>query len=144
MLIDIETEGSSYQLNLDTDMALTDESLHDDMCRIPRTIARYAQIMGDCKTYASNMKHRMERVEAAADQRIRKEAKASGEKITEPSIAKLLSLDLEVSAARSAYYKAEGQFSMVEGFYRGLRDKAQIAIALCYFQKEEVKFMGVG
>ena len=143
-MIDIETEGRSFQLDLDTDMALSDEGLHDAMCRLPRTIARYAQIMGECKMYAANMKRRMEMVEAKVDMDIRKEAKNTGDKVTEPGIAKQVTLNQEVSSARSAYYKAEAQFSMVEGFYRALRDKSQIAIAMCYFQKEEVKFMGVG
>jgi len=144
MLIDIETEGSSFQLDLDTDMALTDEGLHEAMCRLPRTIARYAQIMGECKAYAANMKRRMEMAESAADSAIRQEAKDAGEKVTEPSIARQVTMVPSVSAAKSAYYKADAQFSMVEGFYRALRDKSQIAIAMCYFQKEEVKFMGVG
>ena len=31
---------------------------------------------------------------------------------------------------------------MVEGFYRGLRDKANLGIALCYKQKEEIRVTG--
>jgi hypothetical protein len=144
MLIDIETDSTSYQLNLDLDMALSDESLHSDMCDLPRKIARYAQIMGECKAHAANMKKRMEQAEARADKAIRNQAIIDKERTTEPSIVKSLSLDEAVSAARTEYYKADAQFTMVEGCYRALRDKSSIAIALCYFQKDEMKLMGVG
>lgn len=144
MLINIETDSTSYQLNIDLDMALSDESLHKDMCELPRAIAHYAQIMGECKAYAANMKKQLEQAEAKADKDIRRAAAAAGEKTTEPSIAKSVTLDPVVSSARSVYNKADAQLTMIEGFYRALRDKSSIAIALCYFQKDELKFMGVG
>jgi hypothetical protein len=143
-MIEIETGGSRYTLDTTEDMMLSEASLHNDMCLLPRTIGRYADIMGDCKTHALSKKNAMERVEARIDQAIRKEAKETGDRTTEPGIAKLLASDPEVTEAREAYYKAEGQFVRVEGFYRALRDKATLAVALCYFQKEEVRFMGPG
>jgi hypothetical protein len=30
---------------------------------------------------------------------------------------------------------------MVDGFYRALREKATLAVALCYKQKEEIRVM---
>ena len=129
------------KLDVDIDMSLSDETLNDDMCSLPRTIAYYAEVAADCHALAARRKNNMEEAESAASQRIRAAAKASGDKITEPGIKEQVVSDDAVREARDMYYTADGQYRMMDGFYRALREKASLAIALCYKQKEEMRTM---
>ena len=126
-------------LNIDEDLALSDESLDGDMCALPQLIGAYAELMGEAHAYAANLKYAMDMEEARADQRVRIAAKAADEKITEPAIKQRVTLDLKVGAARRAYYAADGQHRTLEGLLRALRDKANLSIAICYKLKEEIR-----
>ena len=137
----VDIGGKTIELDVDADLALSEETLDQDMCSLPRTIGKYAEIMGVAHVHASNMKHNMEVVEAVADQAIRAKAQQSGEKTTEPAIKQQVSMDPAVQAARRAYYAADGQHKTLEGLYRALRDKSNIAIAICYKMKEEIRVM---
>ena len=139
MLVDIGS--TTITLDVSADLALSDQSLDDDMCALPQKIGYYAELMGECHAHASNMKHEMEVAEAAADQQIRAKAKEDGEKITEPAIKQQIARQDNVREARRAYYAADGQHKTVEGCYRALRDKSNLAIALCYKMKEEIRVM---
>jgi hypothetical protein len=139
MLVDIGS--ATIDLDVNGDLALSDESLDDDMCALPQKIGYYAELMGECYAHAMNMKHEMEVTEAGADQAIRALAKEVGEKVTEPAIKQQISRQDNVRDARRAYYAADGQHKTIEGVYRALRDKANLAIAICYKQKEEIRVM---
>ena len=135
----VELDGRTVTLDVDEDLALSDESLDDDMCGLAQLIGKYAMLMGECHAYAANLKYDMEMAEAGADHTIRQIAKAADEKVTEPAIKQKITLDPGVGTARRAYYAAEGQFKTVEGCYRALRDKGNLAIAICYKLKEEIR-----
>ena len=140
-LTDNGWETQTVKLDVELDMALSDETLNDDMCALPRTIAYYSEVSAECQAMAARKKNQMEVAEAAASQRIRASAKESGDKITEPGIKEQVLSDLGVSIARHEYYTADRQHRMLDGFYRALRDKASLSIALCYKQKEEMRTM---
>jgi hypothetical protein len=140
-MFEVFLQDTTEKLDLDTDMRLTDETLDKDLSHLPHKIAQYAQIMAECQAYAANKKLAADRAEALADQAIRKAAATAGDKITEPAIKQRLVLDAGVAAARAAYYKADAQHKTMDGFYRALREKASIGIALCYKQKEEIRVM---
>ena len=135
----VELGNKQVTLNVDEDLALSDETLDDDMCALPQTIGLYAELMGEAHAYAANLKYEMEIAEAKADQSIRMEAKAADEKITEPAIKQRVTLDPEVGVARRVYYAADGQHRTLEGLLRALRDKANLSIAICYKLKEEIR-----
>lgn len=137
----VELGNKQVTLNVDEDLGLSDESLDDDMCGLSTTIGIYAELMGECHAYAANKKYELEMAEAKADQHIRIEASAAGDKVTEPAIKQRVTLDTGVGAARRAFYAADGQHKTIEGLYRALRDKGNLAIALCYKQKEEIRVM---
>jgi hypothetical protein len=140
-MYEVQLANDTIELDLEADMRLSDETLDRDLTRLPHTIARYAEILGECQAYASNQKAAADQAEAQADLNIRQAAATAGEKTTEPKIANKVHLDPAVKQARSAYYKAEAQFKSVDGFYRALREKAAIGIALLYKQKEEIRVM---
>ncbi|KKL25593.1 hypothetical protein LCGC14_2403730 [marine sediment metagenome] len=131
----------TIKLDVDLDMSLSDETLNDDMCALPRTIAYYSEISAECQAMTARRKNYMEVAEAAASQRIRAAAKESGDKITEPGIKEQVVSDDAVREARDLYYEADRQHRMLDGFYRALREKASISIAICYKQKEEMRTM---
>ena len=137
----VKLENRTVTLDIQADLALSDDTLDNDMCALAQKIGMYAELMGEAYTYSLNLKHDTEVTEANADQYIRALAKTSGDKITEPAIKQQVSLASEVRAARRAYYAADGQHRTVEGVYRALRDKGNLAIALCYKQKEEIRVM---
>ena len=137
MLVDLGTK--QVELNVDEDLALSDDTLDLDMCHLPHLIGQYAELMGEAHAYAANLKYAMDMEEAKADQRVRMDAKDTGEKITEPSIKQRVTLDSQVGAARRAFYAADGQHRTMEGLLRALRDKASLAIAICYKLKEEIR-----
>ncbi len=139
MLVDIGS--TTIELDVQADLALSDDTLDADMCALAQKTGYYAELMGELYSHALNMKHEADATEAMIDQGIRAAAKASGDKVTEPAIKQQVVLDPEVRAARRAYYAADGQHRTVEGVYRALRDKGNLAIALCYKQKEEIRVM---
>lgn len=146
-MIDVEIEylnADGWQpqniiLDVDKDMALSDETLDGDMCALPKLISYYAEIAAECHAKAARKKNSMEVEEATIAQAIRAGAKVSGDKITEPAIKEKVLESISVTAARVEYYDADRQYRMMDGFYRALRDKATLAIALCYKQKEEIR-----
>ena len=138
-LTDNGWETQTVKLDVDKDMALSDETLDEDMCSLPRTIAYYSEISAECQAMAARRKNNMEIAEADAAQTIRIWAKDNNEKITEPGIKEQVMLSSRVTEARHEYYDADKQYRMLDGFYRALREKASISIAICYKQKEEIR-----
>ncbi len=131
----------SIKLDVDVDMALSDETLDEEMCALPRKIAYYAEISAELHAVAARRKNNVEYVEAAVAQDIRRVNAAAGTKITEPGIKEAVAVAATVTAARNDFYVADSAFRMVDGFYRGLREKASLAIALCYKLKAEISVM---
>ena len=131
----------SQKVDVDADMALTDETINKDMCELPRKVAYYAELAAECHAYASRKKNEVEVVEAEIAQAFRITAAQSKLKVTEAGIREHVVQQQEVVDARHGSYKAQAQYNMVDGFYRALREKASLAIALCYKQKEEIRVM---
>ncbi len=132
---------NSVELDVDKDMALSDETLDKDMCELPRRIAFYAELAAECHAYSSRKKNEVEVVEAEVAQALRAEAALNKLKITEAGIREHIAVQDIVTEARHGSYKAQAQYTMVDGFYRALREKASLAIALCYKQKEEIRVL---
>jgi hypothetical protein len=133
--------SSSVEVDVDADMSLSDESLNKDMCALPRRIAYYAELAAECHAFMSRKKNNVEVVEAEVAQAFRIEAATNKLKITEAGIREHIAQQDEVTDARHQSYMAQAQFTMVDGFYRALREKASLAIALCYKQKEEIRVL---
>jgi len=131
----------SQKVNVDEDMALSDETINKDMCELPKKIAYYAELSAECHAYASRKKNEVELAEAEVAQTFRITAAQSKLKVTEAGIREHVVQQQEVVDARHGSYKAQAQYNMVDGFYRALREKASLAIALCYKQKEEIRVM---
>ena len=126
------------KLDVDADMALSDETLDEEMCALSRKIAYYAEISAELHALTARRKNRVEVVEAEIAQKVRQINAQNGTKITEPGIKEAVSISQSVGSARNAYYLADSEFRKVDGFYRALREKASLAIALCYKQKAEI------
>jgi phage-related tail protein len=77
-----------------------------------------------------------------AAQNLREKAAEDGVRTTEPGIKEQVRLDDAYQASKKAFFRATAQATMVEGFYRALRDKVNLGIALCYKQKEEIRVTG--
>ena len=129
------------KLDVDADMALSDETLDEEMCALSRKIAYYAEISAELHAVAARRKNNVEVVEAEVAQNIRLSHAANSIKITEPAIKEKVAVATAVTLARNTYYLADSEFRMVDGFYRALREKASLAIALCYKQKAEITAM---
>jgi hypothetical protein len=132
---------STQEVDVDADMSLSDETLDKDMCALPRKIAFYAELAAECHAYASRKKNEVEVVESEVAQALRAEAATNKLKITEAGIREHIAKQDMVTEARHGSYKAQAQYTMVDGFYRALREKASLAIALCYKQKEEIRVL---
>ena len=133
-----EWKPQTIKLDVDADMALSDETLDKEMCALSRKIAYYAEISAELHALTARRKNTVEVVEADVAQDIRRSHAGSGIKITEPAIKEKVVIAPAVASARNAFYLADSEFRMVDGFYRALREKASIAIALCYKQKAEI------
>ena len=136
-----EWKPQTIKLDVDTDMALTDETLDQEMCDLPRKIAQYAEVSAELHAMAARKKNRVEVVEAEVAQEVRRINAAAGTKVTEPGIKEAVAVSAVVTTARNAYYHTDAEFRKVDGFYRSLREKASLAIALCYKQKAEISAM---
>lgn len=136
-----EWKTSTVKLDVDADMALTDEGLDQEMCAVPALMSKYAQISAELQAQASRKKNNVEVVESTLAQSIRAAHAASGEKLTEPGIKEQINMNAEVRVTREQAYDAERQYRMVSGFYAALKEKASLAIAQCYKQKEEIRVM---
>ena len=136
-----EWKDSVVKLDIEADMALTDEGLDEQMCALPRKIAQYAEVAAELHAMAARRKSRVEVVEAEIAQKVRQIHAQNGTKITEPGIKEAISISQSVASARNAHYAADAQYRKVDGFYRALREKASLSIALCYKQKAEISAM---
>lgn len=140
-LKDGEWISKDIKLDIEADMALSDETLDQEMCALPRKIAYYAEIAAELHAVAARKKSRVEAVEAEFAMDIRRMHAAAGTKITEPGIKESVATSAVVTEARNAFYHADSEYRMVDGFYRALREKASLSIALCYKQKAEISAM---
>lgn len=131
----------TIKLDVDNDMSISEETLDKDMCELPKKIAYYAEVQAECQAYASRKKNDVEVTEAEVAQAFRREAAANKLKITESGIKEFVATQDVVIQARNESFAAQAQFLMMDGFYRSLREKASLAIALCYKQKEEIRVM---
>ena len=129
------------KLDVDADMALSDETLDEEMCALSRKIAYYAEISADLHALTARRKNTVEVTEATVAQEIRRNHATIGVKITEPAIKEKVATSPAVTVSRNTYYRADSEFRMVDGFYRAPREKASLAIALCYKQKAEITAM---
>ena len=139
------TEGewveSVVRLDIDADMALSDLGLDEQMCALPRLISKYGEISAVLHAQAARKKSRVDAVEAEVAMDTRRHAAEADVKITEPRIKEAVVSSAVVTAARHAHYAADAQYRKVDGFYRALREKASLSIALCYKQKAEISAM---
>ncbi len=140
-LVEGEWVGNTVELDVEADMQLSDETLDKDMCELPRKIAYYAEVAAECLAFASRKKNEVESVEAVVAQAFRSAAALNKLKVTEAGIREHIVQQDEVTEARHDSFKAQAQYTMVDGFYRALREKASLAIALCYKQKEEIRVL---
>ena len=141
-MITIELENKTVELDIDEDMHLADDTLEQDMCSLARKIAHYSELHGETKADAMRCEQEVKYQASRLAQNIREKAAEDGVKITEPSIKEQVRLSDAYVAAKRAYFRATAQATMVEGFYRALRDKASLGIAMCYKQKEEIRTTG--
>lgn len=133
---DGEWVEKTIELDVDADMSLSDETLDKDMCKLPSLIAYYAELGAELQAQASRKKQILDVAEAKAAQVIREEGKS-----TENTIKERVLLDDDVQEIKIEYHRAVKLHTMVDGFYRALREKASLAIAICYKQKEEIRVM---
>ena len=133
-----EWKPQTIKLDIDADMALTEETLDQDMCELPRKISQYAEVSAELHAMAARKKNDVEVVEAEVAIDVRRKFAVSGDKITEPGIKEIVVVSPVVTAARNAFYHTDAEFRKVDGFYRSLREKASLSIALCYKLKAEI------
>ncbi len=141
-MVTIELENRTVELDIDEDMHLDEDTLDTDLCGLARKIAQYAEVFGETKADAMRCEAEVKYQASRAESDIREKAAADGTRTTEPGVKAQVRLSEAVRTAKSAYFRAEAQATMVEGFYRALRDKANLGIALCYKQKEEIRVTG--
>jgi len=138
-MVTITLGNKTVELDLDRDMRLTDETLEEDMCELARRVAFYAELYGETKAEAMRAEAELKFQASKAAQNIRE---TSPTRVTEPAIKELVRLKPEVREAKELFFRATAQATMVEGFYRALRDKVNLGIAICYKQKEEIRVTG--
>jgi len=136
-----EWKPTTIKLDVDADMALTDEGLDKEMCAIPSLMSKYGEISSRLQAGMLRKKNDVEAAEAELAQSIRIAFAASGEKLTEPGIKEKINQSPEIENLRHAAYDAERQYRMVMGFYTALKEKSSLSIAMCYKQKEEIRVM---
>ncbi len=138
-LEDGEWKPQTIKLDVETDMALTDEGLDQEMCAIPSLMAKYGQISSELQAGMLRKKNNVEFAEAELAQAIRISHAAAGEKLTEPGIKEQINQSQEIEDMRHAAYDAERQYRMLMAFYTALKEKSSLSIAMCYKQKEEIR-----
>jgi hypothetical protein len=141
-MVTIELENRTVELDIDEDMHLDEDTLETDLCGLARKIAHYAEIYGDTKADCLRCEANVKFQASRAAQNLREKAAEDGVRTTEPGIKEQVRLDDAYQASKKAFFRATAQATMVEGFYRALRDKVNLGIALCYKQKEEIRVTG--
>ena len=140
-LEDGEWKPQTIKLDVEADMALTDEGLDQEMCAIPSLMSKYGQLSAELQAGMLRKKNDVEAAEGELAQSIRISHAASGEKLTEPGIKEKINKNPVINKFRHAAYDAERQYRMLMGFYTALKEKSSLSIAMCYKQKEEIRVM---
>jgi hypothetical protein len=142
LMVTIKLENRTVELDIDEDMHLDEDTLEGDLCGLAKKIAYYAEIHGetkaDCLRCEANVKYQA----ARSASNIREKAVEDGVRVTEPWVKEQVRMDDSYQAVKKLFFRATAQATMVEGFYRALRDKANLGIALCYKVKEEIRVTG--
>ena len=141
-LEDGEWKPQTVKLDVDADMALTDEGLDQEMCAIPSLMSKYGQLSAELQAGMLRKKNDVETAEAELAQSIRSSYAASGEKLTEPGIKEKINKNPIIRKFRHDAYDAERQYRMLMSFYTSLKEKSSLSIAMCYKQKEEIRVIG--
>lgn len=124
---------------LKRDMAFSTSNLSEAFSQQASLFSYYAEKHAQAERQESRIKMTLDMREAQADRRIRKEAKAEGEKFTEPQIAKLVLLDPTVAKLNRDYIDAKQISAICKAAVEGFRHRRDMLIQLGADAREEKK-----
>ena len=99
----------------------------------------YAAAHARAERQEARLKHRVDIVEAMLDRRFRKEAKESGEKVTEPQIAKMIICEPEHQTAVSEYIDGKQVSNVCKAAVEAFRHRRDMLIQIGADAREEKK-----
>ena len=137
-------DGTDWQikeveLDPETDFTISPENIEVEMVRIASLLQYYGDLSSELRAQASRRKADIDNtyVEQAL-----KERAAATEKMTDARIKEKAYNTTEYKRACYQHIEADRLSRKIEGFYRSLSKVADLLIAICYKQNNELKRMG--
>lgn len=140
MTFKVETFIDPEKAVNDTNIATTGELIdNDEFIMQPGRVFYYTQQAAKAERQVSTIKLQLEMAEAAADTRIREEARAAGEKLTADQVKALVRKDPQVTKWDVALIKAQEVLATIKGVVTALNHKKDMLIIRGNMTRDEIK-----
>lgn len=121
------------------DVAINESELNDEFIRQPGLVFYYTAMKAKSERQLSSLKLRLEAREAQVATKVRTDAQAAGEKITEGGIAAKVRLHPTVIQLDQAIIKAKEVDRVIDGVISALRDKKDMLVMRGHMTRDEIK-----
>ena len=143
LVLEILSDQGEYiekeiELNVEEDFAIDDLNLDAEMCKVGKHLAYYGELAAEFKAMALRKKHEIERHAAQTAINARKAAAAQRDKITEAMVKELIATDPMYQLRVERWIDAEKASNKLDSFYRSMKSRADVMIALTYKQRTEI------
>ena len=126
---------TTITLDLNQDFSLDPTNLENDMTFISNRLGFYGDLASELQAQAARHKLNAEAVYAREAISIRE----SGTKYTDAAVKERVASNVAYMKACEQQIESEKYFRKVENLFKSLKDKTNLAIAICYKQNSEIK-----
>lgn len=129
--------GKIKVLNVQEELSVSEETLSQDYMEQAGKYAWWAVLAESAKAQRDKKEIDMDKAEAEADKRVRKELELDGVKITESLVKSRIKLDSEYLEAVDAYNKAKKNAAVLDKLVRAFDHRKEMLISLGAQLREE-------
>lgn len=121
------------------DVSINEAELNEEFIRQPGLVFYYTAMKAKSERQLSSLKLRLEAREAQVATKVRTEAAAAGEKITEAGVAAKVRLNNTIIQHDQAIIKAKEVDRVIDGIISALRDKKDMLVMRGHMTRDEIK-----
>lgn len=133
----VEYLGSVYEIDIDAELRVDPQNVQDALLKQPGLYAWYATVHAATQSIVEKAKLDLDVLRARTDEKVRKEAAASGTKVTESSIPLSIDRDPEVVKASQALIEARRQEGVLRAVREAFTHRRDMLIQLSAMERQE-------
>jgi hypothetical protein len=138
--VSVERDGAMVEIELKEEHFSIDPSCLDkDLCNIGRIMLDYGEVEAELRMETARKDAGASAYAATLDRKIRADAKAKGEKLTEATIKNAVVLDPTYQAMLSIHREAEKNHYIMRHAMNALNHKSDCLRAMAYRERQLIK-----